>query len=173
MSRWLKIAAVLVGYLLALVAGGVAEWRYEARVSSLPHDTSGGMYAWGALMAALAAFLVASLVPTLLGLWFLRRHERFWKGVALLSLAFAGAGLLAVLSPLVIRAPPTNPALALLGLLQLAHLLGAPLWMLGFALFALLSPTRPVRRLLIAALGLELVSAACAAVHWFVPGPPL
>jgi hypothetical protein len=54
----------------------------------------------------------------------------------------------------------------------LAQLLGMPRWTLAFVLFAFLAPTRPARRLLIAAIGLELVIGLCAAIHWFVPSPP-
>jgi hypothetical protein len=173
MNRWLGVAAVLAGYLLALAAGGVAGWWYDVRVSSLPYDTSGGMYAAGQAMAALGTFLAVSLLPTGLALWFLRPYPRFWKGAAVAALAFAGAGLLAVLSPLVIRAQPTTIPLALLSLVQLAHLLGSPLWIAGLALFAILSPAGPARRLLVAALGVELAVAACAGVHWFATAPPL
>jgi hypothetical protein len=173
MSRWAKVGAVLGGYLLAFAAAAVAAWRYDVRVSSLPYDTSGGMYAAGQAMAALAAFLVVALLPTSLALWFMRRHPPFWKGVGILALSFAGAGLLAVLSPLVLHGPPSTPALALLSLLQLAQLLGTPLWIAAFVIFAFLSPTRPARRLLVAAIAVEVVIAACACVHWFVPAPPL
>jgi hypothetical protein len=172
MARWLKLAAVLAGYLLAFAAGAVAAWRYDVRVSSLPYDTSGGMYAGGQMMAALGTFLVVSLFPTLLGLWFMRPHPRFWKAVAAAALAFAGAGLVAVLSPLLVRGPATGPALVLLGLLQLAHLLGTPLWIAAFVALALLSPTRPARRLLVAATGVELLVAACALAHWLLPASP-
>jgi len=173
MSRWAKLGLVLGGYTLAFVAGGVAAWRYDVRVSSLPYDTSGGMYAGGQMLASLGAFVVVSLVPTFLALWFMRGHPRFWKAVAVASLAFAGAGLLAVLSPLVIREPPNHPALTLLGLLRLAQLLGMPLWTAAFVVLAILSPTRPARRLLIFAVGIELAIAVCAWVHWLAPTRPL
>jgi hypothetical protein len=57
------------------------------RWSSLPYDTAGGMYAGGQMMAALGTFLVVSLFPTLLGLWFMRPYPRFWKAVAACALA--------------------------------------------------------------------------------------
>jgi hypothetical protein len=61
----------------------------------------------------------------------------------------------------------------LLGLLGLAQLLGVPLWSFAFAVFALLAPTRPIRRKLLLAVGIELVIAVCAAVHWLSAAPPL
>jgi hypothetical protein len=173
MNRWTKAGLVGAGYLLAFAAGGVAGHLYNVRVSALPYDTSGGMYAGGELMAALSAFLVVALLPTLLALWFLRGSAKLWQTVALAALVFAGAGLLAVLMPLVTHNLTRNPALLLFSLLGLAQLLGMPLWTAAFALFAFLAPTRSARRLLIAAISLELVIGVCAAIHWFVPRPPL
>jgi len=73
MARRTKIALVLAGYALAVVAAFVAGWLYDLRVSKLPYDTSGGMYAGGQLLQSLAAFLVVAFATTLLGLWFLLR----------------------------------------------------------------------------------------------------
>jgi hypothetical protein len=109
-------------------------------------------------------------VPTLLGLWFLRGSLKLWRLVAVASLAFASAGLLAVLATLVARDTPGHPALMLVELFGLAQLLGVPLWTVAFVLFAFLAPTRPTRRLLVAAIGIELVIGVYAAFHWFRPG---
>ena len=130
------------------------------------------MYAAGEAMYSLGAFLVVALVPTLLALWFLRGHEKFWNLVAVVSLVFAVAGLLAVLTPLVTRSTG-HFALALIGLLALAQLLGMPLWSVAFAVFAFLAPPREARRKLLFAVGIELLIGACALVHWFVPASPL
>src|SRR5437773_2659476 len=83
--------------------------------------------------------------------------------------AWAAVGLIAVLSTRAYAAAPQNVALLLLSLLGLAQLLGVPLWSAAFALFAWLAPTREARRKLIIAVGIELVIAVCAAVHWLVP----
>jgi hypothetical protein len=172
MSRTTQIAVVLAGYAAAIGAAALAAWAYNRRVASFPYDTSGGMYAGGEMMASLAAFLCVALVPTVLALWFLRGHEGFWNVVAAAALAFASVGLLAVLMPLVTTSS-RNVALALLGLFGLAQLLGVPLWLLAFALFAWLAPTRESRRKLLSAVAIELVIAVCALVHWLVPRPPL
>jgi len=168
-----QIATVVAGYGIAILAGIMAARMYDARVSALPYDTSGGMYAGGEMLSSLGAFLVVSLFPTLLALWFLRRNERFWNAIAVASVAFAAAGLVAVLMPLITRSDARHVVLALLGLLALSQLLGMPLWSVAFALFALLAPTPPVRRKLLVAVGIELVIGACAAVHWLVPAAPL
>jgi hypothetical protein len=173
MSRLAKVAVVLAGYALAIAAGVVAAKIYDARVSALPYDTSGGMYAGGEMMSSLAAFLVVALVPTLLALWFLRNNHGFWNAVAILSLAFALVGLLAVLMPLVFRSADGHVSIMLLQLVGLSQLLGMPLWILSFALFAFLAPTLRARRKLLVAVGIEAVIGVCAAVHWLLPAPPL
>ena len=123
-------------------------------------------------MSALGAFLAVALIPTLLALWFLRRNAKLWQSIALASLGFASVGLLAVLMPLVNREPPSNAVTMVLGLLGLAQLLGVPLWTVAFVLLAFIAPTRP-RRLLVAAIGIELVIGVCPAVHWLAPRPPI
>lgn len=173
MSRFAKVGVVVAGYFAAIVAGAVAARLYDVRVAALPYDTSGGMYAGGQLMYSLAAFLVVSLVPTLLALWFLRRHEKFWNAVAVASLAFAVAGLLAVLMPRVFHTSSTHIALVIVDLLRLSRLLGMPLWSATFVLFAILAPFPEARRKLVTAVVFELVIGVCALVHWFVSASPL
>jgi hypothetical protein len=165
MVRRTKISLVLAGYALAVVAAFVAGWLYDVSVAGLPYDTSGGMYAGGQLMASLASFLVVALVPTLLGLWFLRAHERFWNAVAVSALVFAVIGLVAVLA----RRTLGTAALPI-ELMGLAQLLGVPIWFGAFALFAVLAPTQRARRTLTLAVLCEAVIGVCAAVQWFAPG---
>ncbi len=167
-----KFAIVCAGYGLAIVAGCAASFMYNARMAEQPYDTSGGMYAFGELLTGLGMFLLVAAVPTFLAVWFLRQNARLWHWIAVGSFAFAVVGLLAVLMPLVVRGNPNHPALVLLSLVGLAQLLGVPLWTVAFLVFAIIAPTRPARRLLKAAVGIELVIGVCAAVHWFVPRPP-
>jgi hypothetical protein len=171
-GRTRKILIVCAGYALAVLAGIAAGALYNARVSKLPYDTSGGMYAGGELLQSTAAFLGAALIPTVLALWYLRASGRFWHLVALASLAFAITGLIAVLMPLAVDRSSRHPLVALIDLFSLAQMLGVPLWTAAFALFAFIAPTRPARRLLVAAVGLEMVIGVCAAIHWFLPRPP-
>jgi hypothetical protein len=146
-SRWAKIAVVLAGYAAAIAAGE--------------------------MITSLAVFLAVSLVPTLLALWFLRNNYKFWNAVAILSLAFALVGLIAVLLPLVVRSADGHLSLMLLQLVGLFQLLGMPLWILAFALFAFLAPTLEARRKLLVAVGIEAAIGVCAAVHWLLPSSPL
>jgi hypothetical protein len=172
MTRAAQIAVVLGGYAAAIAAAVVAAWAYNWRVAKLPYDTSGGMYAGGEMMSSVAAFLCVALVPTLLALWFLRANERFWNVVAVASLAFSAVGLLAVLVPLA-TSSTRNLALGLIGLVALAQLLGAPLWLLSFGLFACLAPTQRSRRKLLSAAAIEVVIGVLALVHWLIPRSPL
>lgn len=173
MSRMAKVWVVIGGYAAAILAGIAAGWFYNWRVASLPYDTSGGMYAAGEMMSSLAAFLVVALVPTLLALWFLRRHEGFWNAMSVASLAFAAVGLVAVLSPIVFPTAPRHVGSLVVELLRLAQLLGVPLWCLAFGLFSFMAPTHATRRVLVAATAIEIVIGVCAVVHWFVPRHPL
>jgi hypothetical protein len=156
-----KVALVAGGYVLAVILAVAAERAFDAELATKPYDTSGGMYAGGLMLTFLGVLAVASLPPTLLALWFLRASPRFWNALAFASLAFAGAGLIAVLKMLVWRTP------TLFDLFGVAQLLGVPLWGAAFALFALLAPTPESRRKLLAAVGLEAVIAVCALAHWF------
>jgi len=124
MSRWAKVGLVSAGYVLAIAAAVVAGYLYDVRMSAMPYDTSGGMYAGGEAMLALAVFLAVALVPTLLGLWFLRGNRKLWQAAGILSIAFASAGLLAVLLPLLVPDYSRQPGLLLFSLLGLAQLLG-------------------------------------------------
>lgn len=173
MKTWVKVAVVCGGYLLAFAAAGVASYLYDVRAAAQPYDTSGGMYAAGEALTGLGVFLMVALVPTLLGLWFVRRNARLWHVVAVASLAFASVGLLAVLMPLSFQGNLRNPVVFVLELLRIGQLIGMPLWTVAFVLFALLAPAPPARRLLSAAIGLELLIGVCAAVHWFVPRSPI
>src|SRR5262245_11508419 len=155
MGRLGRAGMVIAGYLAAVAAAAVAAWLYDVRATALPYDTSGGMYAAGQALQSIAVFLLVALAPTAYGLWLLRRHAGFWNGVAVASLVFAAAGLIAVLAPLFFGSAGRSIPLLLLSLLALAQLLGMPVWSGAFALFALLAPTGEARRKLIIAVGIE------------------
>ena len=165
-----KVGVVGAGYLAALAAGFGASWLYNLRMAAMPYDTSGGMYAEGEALSGLVAFLAVALIPTLMGLWYLRRNRVVWLTVSLAALAWATAGLVAVLITFATRGAGHNPVLLLLELLALSQLLGVPFWIVGFALLAVLAPTPRSRRTLFVAIGIELVIAVLAGIHWFVPG---
>ena len=154
------------GFLLAIAAGIAAGALYDLRVSRLPYDTSGGMYAGGQLITSLGTFVLVALATALLWAWLERRNERLWRWLGTLSVAFAGVGLVAALMSAGMGIPH-HPALVLMSLLGLAQLLGVPLWTLTFLALTAIAPTPATRRRFLGATGLELVIAVVAAVHWF------
>ncbi len=169
MGRPARVATVAGGYALAFAASWAAAWSYDARMARMPYDTSGGMYAAGESLTALAVFCVGALPPTVLALWFLRRNARFWLAVAGGALAFAIVGLAGSALFLSAHAAPRDWVGMALELVGLAQFLGVPLWAGAFALFAALAPTRPARRLLVLAVILEVAIGVGAAIHWFLP----
>ena len=173
MSRMAKAGFVVAGYVAAILASALAGWGYDRWAASQPYDTSGGMYAGGQLITVLAVFLVASLPPTIFALWWLRRHERFWGAIAVMSLAFAAAGLLAVLSPLVLVDDSLRGWRSILELVRISQLLGVPLWTVAMGLIAVLAPFPSARRTMTIAVALELVIGMVACVHWFARTSPL
>lgn len=166
-----RVVSVAAGYALAFAAAWTAGWMYDVRMAAMPYDTSGGMYAFGQMLASLGVFFVAALPPTALALWLLRRNAVFWLVVAAGSLAFALVGLAGSLLFMTARATPTDWPAMTLELVGLAQFLGVPLWTGAFVLFLALAPTRPARRLLQGAIGVELACAICAAIHWFASRP--
>lgn len=170
----MKLAIVLAGYASAFVASGLAVAVYDRRFTPADNQAMGGMIAGGEMMYGCAVFGLVSIVPTGLALWFLRGSRKFWAAFSAAGLAFAVIGLAAVLTPLVARrAMVSLPALVLVGLLGLVQMLGSPLWIAGFLLFAALAPARELRRRMLLAAAIEIVVAACALVHFLVPAPPL
>jgi hypothetical protein len=164
-----RVVAVLAGYAAAIVAALLAGWADDLRVRALGVDSSGGMFAGGEMLASLGAFVLVALVPTALALWWLRGHRVLWSGVAAFAIAFAGAGLLALLAP---RRVPRDPASELFELLALAQFVGAPLWAGAFTLFAWLAPRGAPRRAMFVAVALQLAACAFAAARWLAVRPP-
>jgi len=168
-NRWIKLVVVLGGYALALVVSVVTVALYDRRFTPAENQTMGGMIAGGEVMLGAGVFLLAALAPTGLALWFVRRHRPTWSVFSIASVAFAGVGLAAVLGMALQRSEPHAPWLVFVDLFSVAHMLGWPVYLLGFGWFALLAPGNDLRRRLLVAAGIELVIAACSFVHFLVP----
>src|SRR6266545_6604457 len=137
MNRFTKLALVLGGYALALAASTVSVVLYDRRFSPADNQAMGGMIAGGEMMLGGAVFCLVSIVPTGLALWFLRGSRRFWSAFSVVGLAFAIAGLAAVLLTLAERGAMARvPVLVLVGFLGIVQMLGAPLWIGSFLVFA-------------------------------------
>src|SRR5262245_46999379 len=131
-NRWMKLGIVLGGYALALMASIVAVAIYDRRFTPADNQAMGGMIAGGEMMYGFGLFVLASFVPTGLALWFLRRHRPSWSVFTIAGLAFAIAGLVAVLAQFGLRGGTARAPLALfVDLFSLAQMLGSPLWIAG------------------------------------------
>jgi hypothetical protein len=173
MNRWTKLLVVFGGYALALVASVVVVALYDRRFSPADNQTMGGMIAGGEMMLGTGVFLFVALAPTALALWFLRRHRPTWSVFSIASLTFAAVGLATVLAMGLQRSEPHAPWLVFVDLFSLAHMLGWPVYLVGFGVFALLAPGGDLRQRLLVAAGIELVIAACSLVHFLAPRSPI
>src|SRR5262245_15167011 len=162
MDRGNKLGIVLTGYVLAFVISIFMTALADRQFSPEDNQEMGGMIAGGEVMYGSAVFVLASLAPTGLGLWFLRPNRRFWSAFSSAGLWFAIVGLSAVLATLTVQ----PPLLLFVGLLGLVQMLGSPLWILSFALFAAFAPAPEPRRRMLAALVIEFAIAACGLVYF-------
>jgi MFS family permease len=173
MKTLMKAGIVFAGYALALIASVVSVMVYDRHFTAADNQTMGGMIAGGEMMYGIAIFLLVALAPTLLALWFLRRSRVVWSAFTLLGLAFAIFGLAAVLTPpLLGPAGSHDPWIALFSLFSVGQMLGSPLWIAAFGLFAWLAPERHFRRRMLAASAIEIAVAVVALVHFVLPRPP-
>lgn len=174
MTRWMKLALVLAGYALAFAASAIVVALYDRGFSPADTQAMGGMIAGGEMMLGAGVFGLAAMVPTGLGLWFLRGSRRFWSAFSAAGLAFAIAGMVAVLIMLVDRGAMARvPALVLVEFLGLVHILGSPIGIGSFLLFAALAPAQDLRRRMLVAAAIESVIGACGLVHFLVTTAPI
>lgn len=92
MNRFGKIGVVTAGYLVALLAAAVAVYFRQLHTSGPAAQASAGMFAFGDGLLALAVFGFVALVPTAVGLHFLRDVPKFWGVVSVGALAVAATG---------------------------------------------------------------------------------
>src|SRR5262249_8355819 len=151
MNRWTRLLLVLSGYALAVLASVITVANYDRRFTAADNQTMGGMIAGGEMMLGIGVFLLAAIAPTGLTLWFLPRHRPSWSMFTVAGLAFATAGLGAVVAMAIQRGAPQASWLALVDLFSLAHMLGAPLYIAAFGLFAWLAPAPDLRRRMLVA----------------------
>src|SRR5208337_3103007 len=96
MYRLLRLGAVLAGYAFALLAAYGACYYRELQFQQAQIDTSGGMYAWGDLITFSVIFGPLALFPTGLALYFVRRSQKFWTVLSIVSWPLAATGLAAL-----------------------------------------------------------------------------
>ena len=171
MKRWMKVGIVLAGYALAFIASVASAVIYDRHFTAADNQTSGGMIAGAELIYGTGVFLLVALAPTILALWFMRNSRRVWSWFTGLGLAFAILGLPAVVATLLMRGPPRATLMVLASVFGVAQMLGSPLWVGGFALFAWLAPARDLRRRMLFATAIEVAVAACAIAHFMLSWP--
>ena len=132
-------------------------------------QASAGMYAFGDFMLFVAVFGIAALLPTGLGLYYLRPVRFFWTFLAIAALPVVATGPVCAVSVELMRhlrnAPSFLQTGAALGVLQL---LGAPLLAAWLLLCACLAPTRFPRWTMLGATIVEGLVATYALFHWFI-----
>ena len=174
MTRAKKVVLVLAGYGLAVVASVLAVALFDRQFTPYDNQTMGGMIAGGEMMLGVAVFALASLLPTGLALWYLRRIRAFWSMFTGAGLVFAVLGLAAAAA--VFGTTGTSGRLGLMDLVALfgvAQMLGSPLSIGAFILFAILAPAPDLRRRMLLAVAIEVLVAACGALHFFSAAPSL
>jgi hypothetical protein len=147
MKGLLKLGLILGGYAAALLLTCAAFYVCGLLTRNDPSQASAGMQAFADLILFLGMFGVLALAPTALALYFLRPFEKFWTVFSPVSLAFAATGPVA--------AAMIQRNWAIIGILGLPRVLGAPLLGLGFLISAVIAPPRCSRWALLAAAAIE------------------
>ena len=166
MTTLAKVSTVVAGYVVALlIAYGVVA-IHVASTNGPDRQGASGMYAFGDSLFFLAVFGATALLPTGLGLFFLRSHEPFWRVLSPASLAIAGTALIALITYLITsNANPESP-LQLWSGFAVLRILVAPAFALAFLVSALVAPTRPARLALLSATGLEAAAFLFMLLKW-------
>jgi hypothetical protein len=174
MTRAKKVVLVLAGYGLALAVSGLAVALYDRRFTANDNQTMGGMIAGGEMMLGGAVFTLASLLPNGLALWYLRQSRAFWSAFTGAGLAFAFTGLAAAFSVFGMTGSTGRLGpMDLVGLFGIVQMLGSPLWIGGFLLFAILAPAPDLKRRMLIAAVVEVLVAGCGALHFLSAAPSL
>jgi hypothetical protein len=169
MNRLGRIALVLGGYAVALLAATAAVAVWQMRTSGPDVQAMAGMYAFGDFAHFVGVFGVLALVPTGFGLYFLRSCGKFWAPLSVVSLAIAMTSPVGVsIVPLAHVLRLRGPGWEIAGGLGFLRAMGAPLLAGGFFVGALVAPARRPRRALVAAACLELAGALGVAIHFIM-----
>jgi hypothetical protein len=163
-----KLGLIALGYVAAFVIASAAVAVRIAATSAPDAQAASGMYSAGDAMVFVAVFSICALGPTGGLLFVLRPYRRFWIVLASLVVATAITGLAAVVLFAIGRHAEGSP-LAMLGALSVLRILVAPLFVLTFLLFAVLSPYRSPRVAFLAGSVAEVVVSAYGGLVWFVP----
>ena len=95
MKALVKFGTVLAGYVAAVLVASAAVAVRIANTSGPDAQASAGMYAFGDGLLFVAVVSAVALLPTGLGLWFLRPCRRLWIALPVTAMAVAGTAILA------------------------------------------------------------------------------
>jgi hypothetical protein len=170
MNALVKFGAVLAGYVVAVLIASAAVAVRIANTNGPEADASSGMYAFGDGLLFIAVFSAVALLPTGLGLWFLRPFRWFWVVLSVTAVMIAGMAILsASVYALAACLPlPRESPLMVSAALAVLRMLAAPPLAAAFLVAGVLAPSWASRWALLAAAGIEGVAAAYAVLHWFV-----
>ena len=158
MNKSAKIGIVIVGYILACAAAYIATYIWELTTRGTDAQASQGMFAFGQTVLFLVVFGGLALIPTVLAFYFLRSSEKFWNGFALLCLVFSITWIIIVIANALINANILHIAessAAVVSLFGVLGAFGAPIFIVGFLVLAVIAPSRRPRILLLVSAGLE------------------
>lgn len=169
MKTLVKVGAVLVGYVAAVLAANAAVTVRITHTSGPDAQASAGMYAFGDGLVFIAVFGAAALVPTGLALWFLRPCRWIWTVLSFAALVIAATAIPAAALCILERflaIPNNSPVIFVMAAAFLATLVSPPL-AANFVVAGAVAPSRAPRWALLAAGAIEGTIAVYAIIHWY------
>jgi hypothetical protein len=157
MRALLKIGLVGTAFAAAFAVAGAALQAYVLATAGVDRQAYGGMSAFGDSVYFLAAFALAAIPATALGLYFLRPHAWFWQGLRSTGIVVAGTSTTALLG----YVARLDSAWAMLSPLLF---LAAPFFGGLFLLSGLIAPSR--RGVLFATTAVQFFVFACVVALW-------
>src|SRR5882724_11785698 len=98
MTRRIKVASVLGGYVVAFLIASAGVAIYVAATNGADRQTYGAMYDFGDSLLFLAVFGVAAVVPGGAALFFLRPYRGFWRALSVAALVIATTAVAAFIN---------------------------------------------------------------------------
>lgn len=147
-----KIGVVAAGFVAAFLAAYVFVVLYISASGRSGVESESSMQAFGDTLLFLGIFGVAGIPATAAALYFLRPVPSAWRWLSVGALVAAGTSIAAIVDDTLILSLSAWTAVGSFKLIL------APLFVLAFALAAVFAPTRPSRRMLAAAAGIEAIA---------------
>src|SRR5947208_11471265 len=104
MTRRIKVASVLGGYVVAFLIASAVVAIYVAATNGADRQTYAAMYDFGDSLLFLAVFGAAAVPATAAALFFLRPYRPFWIALSVAALAIAITAVASCIQFLVARA---------------------------------------------------------------------